>query len=67
MKRYTSQRAIRAAFWDLGLAIQIICPRVPGRTQNQYSADIRMAFVDFVDQLQKSGEISVRLADRATL
>lgn len=36
-------------------------------TQNEYPADIRMAWVDFVDAMTRCGEISEALADRATL
>lgn len=35
--------------------------------QNQYKTDIRVAFCDYVDYLQKSGEISESLAYRVTL
>ena len=35
--------------------------------QNQYNVDIRCAFVNYVDNLQKSGIISDKLADRVTL
>ncbi len=36
-------------------------------TQNDYSATIRSLFVDFVDSLARSGEISEALAQRVTL
>jgi len=35
--------------------------------QNQYNATIRSCFVDFVDSLQKDGQISESLANRVTL
>lgn len=37
------------------------------KRQNDYNVDIRMAFCDYVDYLAKSGEISEKLANRATL
>ena len=37
------------------------------KRQNDYCADIRMAFSDYVDYLAKSGEITEKLANRATL
>ena len=37
------------------------------KSQNDYSCDCRCAFVDFVDYLRKSGEISDRTADNITL
>ena len=60
--RYTTQREVRKAFWN-----GVEYARVPGWTQNQYCAEIRMAFCGFVDYLQKSGQISESLADEVTL
>lgn len=61
-----TQTKIRAAFWR-----EYFPDGKPreyrGKTQNQLPADVRMAFVDYVDSLQKSGEISEALAERATL
>ena len=38
-----------------------------GKRQNDYNATIRSEFVEFVDMLYRSGNISSSLADRATL
>jgi len=35
--------------------------------QNRYNATIRACFVEFVDMLERNGEISESLATRATL
>lgn len=35
--------------------------------QNRYNATIRSCFVQFVDSLERDGEISESLANRATL
>lgn len=35
--------------------------------QNEYEANIRMAWVDFVDRMEKSGQVSRRVAKRAIL
>jgi len=35
--------------------------------QNRYNATIRAYFVEFVDMLERNGEISESLANRATL
>ena len=59
----TTQKAIRASFWHAFPAFR----RVPGKTQNDYSATIRAAFVEWVDYLQKSEQITEKLANRATL
>lgn len=37
------------------------------KRQNDYKTDIRCCFVDFVDFLQKSGQISEKLANKVTL
>ena len=69
---YTTQKQIRAVFWDAH-------PTLP-RRRYRYSwnpndktaelvfpIDTRCAFVDFVDQLHRSGQITEALANRATL
>ena len=58
----TTQAQIRQAFWRDHPNL----PRKPGN-QNAQPADTRAAFVDYVDLLQRSGEISEALADRVTL
>jgi hypothetical protein len=55
---------IRAAFWE---AHPQFAHLYRSWRQNQYPADVRCAFVDFVDQLARSGEITSKLAFRATL
>jgi hypothetical protein len=37
------------------------------KTQNDYKCDIRCSWVDWLDSLAKSGEITRKLAERATL
>lgn len=59
----TTQAQIRAAFWDAFPQFT----RKGRQTQNQYPTDIRVAFVDFVDSLNKNGQISESLAQRVTL
>jgi hypothetical protein len=68
----TNQKEIRAAFWAAH-------PGLPRRRHRYgwsrsdktaelvYPVDTRCAFVDFVDQLHRSGQISDNLASRATL
>jgi hypothetical protein len=63
----TSQKQIRAAFWAT-------FPNLPRRKIRDYAGtgrmhvtDTRCAFVDFVDYLQTSGQISEALAYRVTL
>ena len=60
----TSQKDLRGFFWD------IMYPKhtpKKGYTQNDYSADIRSAWVDFVDTMHRDGRISDKLAFKATL
>jgi len=56
---------IRAAFWESNP--QFAKSYRKTYRQNDYSATIRSAFVDYVDYLARSGEISEKLAFRATL
>lgn len=68
----TNQAQIRAAFWQA-------FPDLPRRRYRYswnprdksaelvYPIDTRCAFVDFLDSLERSGQISEALANRATL
>ena len=68
----TTQKQIRAAFWQA-------FPELPRRRYRYswsqsdktaelvYPIDTRCAFVDFLDSLERSGQISEALANRATL
>lgn len=65
--RITSQRDLRRAFWEAH-------PNLPRRrirnyagTGLMYPTDTRVAFVDWLDSMERSGEISAELANRATL
>jgi len=65
--RITSQRKLRREFWQT-------FPYLPRRKITNYSGSgtmyptvTRCAFVDWLDSLSKSGEISDELAERATL
>lgn len=59
----TTQKAIRELFWGCYPQFK----RRSGWTQNQYPADIRVSFCDFVDGLHRDGRISEALANRVTL
>lgn len=68
----TTQKQIRAAFWAAHPTADR--RRYPARdwtrednTSRDYCTDTRCAFVDFVDHLARSGEISETLAQRVTL
>lgn len=65
----TTQAEIRAAFWELhpDLDQQARRRRTRSKRQNHQNTTTRCAFVDFVDSLCRSGEISDALAFRATL
>lgn len=56
---------VRKAFWEAHP--QFANDYCKTYTQNRYKTDIRCAFVDFVDYLQKDGQISENLASRVTL
>jgi hypothetical protein len=57
---YTTQKQIRAAFYAAH-------PTAKRKPQNQQPTDTRSAFVDFIDALHRSSQISDALAQRATL
>lgn len=58
----TTQTQVRAAFWEA----HPHAVRKPGR-QNEQPTDTRVAFVDYVDSLEKDSQISEALAQRVTL
>ena len=58
-----NQTVLRNSFW----ATYTEFTRIRGKSQNDYPADVRMAFVDYVDSLVRTGQISESLAARATL
>ena len=65
--QYTSQRAVRAAFWEAHpTASKTKIPDHSGQG-SMYTTDTRTLFVDFVDALARAGDISPELADRVTL
>ena len=66
MYKITSQRQIRTAFWNF-LQFEEKPKRLRGKSQNDMPAEIRCAFVDYVDMLARDGVISERLAERVTL
>ena len=65
---FTTQRQLRAAFWAQhpDASRQQYGPRDAYRCR-QYVTDTRVAWCDWLDSLARSGEISERLAYRATL
>jgi len=63
----TTQKQIRAEFWAAHPTLSRVKIRDYAGTGRMYTTDTRCAFVDFVDYLQTSGQISEALANRATL
>lgn len=65
--RITSQRAIRAEFWEQHPNLDR--KRITDYSGNgkMYRTDTRCAFTDFIDYLSKDGAISHELAHRVTL
>lgn len=65
----TTQKELRELFWR---SLREANPNVDigpryGCSQNQYPADTRVAFCEFVDNMQRDGVISEGLAQRSTL
>jgi hypothetical protein len=70
----TTQKQIRAAFWQAARDGQFRGLNVTPRKIMHYSGngkmhntDTRCAFVDWLDGLSKDGQVSQELAERATL
>ena len=64
---YTSQKAIRAAFWrDNPNASKRRITDYSGKGK-MYTTDTRCAFTDYVDYLRRCDAISPELANRVTL
>jgi hypothetical protein len=64
---YTSQQQIRTAFW--AMHADLPRRRIPDHSGGgtMYPTETRCAFVDFVDALERGGDISSTLAERVTL
>lgn len=65
----SSQKQIREQFWAANPDFEFQAREVGifSKRQNEHCATVRCAFVDFVDSLQKSGQITEKLANRVTL
>jgi len=65
----TSQKQIRAAFWESHPQHEAYALKWGIKTapHNRHNTETRTAFTDYVDALVKTGEISEKLAFRATL
>jgi hypothetical protein len=66
----TTQRQVRAAFWEAYRGVPGISKRkITNYSGNgtMHNTDTRCAFNDFVDSLSKDGSISEELASRVTL
>lgn len=65
----TTQKQVRAAFWQDHPSFdhQAREAGIRSKRQNEHCATVRCTFVDYVDVLEKNGEISEALAQRVTL
>jgi hypothetical protein len=57
----TNQRDLRRTFWESFPYL------IRSKRFGDYAVDTRVAFIDWIDRLQKDGTISEALAQRATL
>jgi hypothetical protein len=64
-----TKKEIRANFWQMlqETAPELAKMKRARKTQNDYPADIRCAFVDYTDQLARVGQITQTMADSVTL
>lgn len=65
----TTQKELRKAFWadHPHYEEQARAAGILSRRQNEHCATVRCAFVDYVNAMAKDGQISEKLAFRATL
>lgn len=64
-----TQTQVRENFWGFLREVNPGLATKYRRTkrQNDYPADIRVTFIDYVDSLRKNGQITEALATRVTL
>lgn len=60
---FTTQSEVRSAFWQ---GMPQVWSKYRNKRQNDWPADLRVEFVDFVDFLARQGDISESLAQRVT-
>lgn len=60
-------KELRKTFWDFVVTEEERKEYRSRKTQNDYSTGIRCKWVDFTDMAQRSGWITRKQADRATL
>lgn len=63
----TTESEVRAAFWAAHSHMPAVQIRDYSGKGWMYRASVRCAFVEFVDALQRNGEISEKLASVVTL
>ena len=65
----TNQKELRRAFWASfpELETEARRMRTVSKGQNAQTCDTRMTFCDWLDGLSKSGQVSEKLAQSATL
>lgn len=72
---YTTQRQVRKAFWDavkrgeFNSELNITSRKITNYSGNghMHNTATRCTFVDFVDSLDRGGELAEGLAERVTL
>lgn len=66
---FTTAAEVRTAFWESrpDLDLQARKNGTRSKDQNAQNANTRCTFVDFVDSLERNGDISPALAQRVTL
>ena len=60
-------KELRKMFWHEVATPEMHTEYRTRKTQNDYSTDVRCAWVDFVDSAQKNGIITEKQASNATL
>ena len=63
MKKIKSETGLRAEFWRRHGFLE----RVPGHSQNEYPKETRVAWIAWIDEIHRKGQITSGLAGKATL
>ena len=62
-----TQKELRKIFWREVATPEMRSEYRTRKTQNDYSTDVRCAWVDFTDYMYKSGTITEKQYNKATL
>lgn len=66
MAQFTTEKQVRKEFWNQHPVLKAKYYK-KGQPQNDYNATVRTIFVDWIDSMNKAGQIPTDTADEVTL